>query len=89
MQNSKFIISDSGTAQEEPALLSIPVIVPREFTERPESLEANNSALLGLSDESNYNRTLAWALDRAESSSSWLGDGNTSNKIVDILREKL
>ena len=26
--HSKFIISDSGTAQEEPALLGTPVIVP-------------------------------------------------------------
>ena len=38
MQDSLFIISDSGTAQEEPALLNIPVIVPRDFTERPESV---------------------------------------------------
>jgi len=89
MQNSKFIISDSGTAQEEPALLSIPVIVPREFTERPESLEANNSVLLDLSDESCYDKNIAWAMERTDSSSSWLGDGNTSQKIVSILKEKL
>jgi len=89
MQNSKFIISDSGTAQEEPALLDIPVIVPRDFTERPESLEANNSILLDLSDESCYDDSITWALSRQESSSSWLGDGSTSQKIVEILEKKL
>ena len=30
--HSKFIISDSGTGQEEPALFGTPVIVPRDFT---------------------------------------------------------
>ena len=31
------LVSDSGTAQEEPAFLKTPVIVPRDFSERPES----------------------------------------------------
>ena len=35
--HSKFIISDSGTGQEEPALLKTPVVVPRDFSERPQS----------------------------------------------------
>ncbi len=46
--NSKFIISDSGTGQEEPALLGTPVIVPRDFTERPQSYSANCSIQLKL-----------------------------------------
>ena len=44
--NSQFIISDSGTAQEEPALLGTPVLVPREFTERPESVEHKCSMMI-------------------------------------------
>ena len=36
---SLFLISDSGTAQEEPALCGTPVVVPRDFTERPQSIE--------------------------------------------------
>ena len=35
--HSKFIISDSGTAQEEPAIFRTPVLVPRDYTERPQS----------------------------------------------------
>jgi len=45
---SKFLISDSGTAQEEAALVNCPVIVPRDFTERPESVDAGCSHLLKL-----------------------------------------
>jgi UDP-N-acetylglucosamine 2-epimerase (non-hydrolysing) len=48
-QDSLFIISDSGTAQEEPALLNVPVVVPRDFTERPESIQSNCSFMLKMS----------------------------------------
>ena len=91
MQDSLFIISDSGTAQEEPALLDIPVIVPREFTERPESLEGGCSfMLLDLDDESLYEDSLAWALcPFFKGSTEWLGNGETSSKIVSILKERL
>lgn len=37
------LISDSGTGQEEPALLDTPVIVPRDFSERPQSYSSNCS----------------------------------------------
>ena len=47
-----FIISDSGTAQEEPAIFDTPVIVPRDFTERPQSVEANCSYMLNVNDDS-------------------------------------
>lgn len=41
--NAKFMISDSGTAQEEAPLLDTKVIVPRDFTERPQSYIFNCS----------------------------------------------
>jgi|TARA_R110002124_G_scaffold88177_1_gene226607 UDP-N-acetylglucosamine 2-epimerase (non-hydrolysing) len=89
MQDSKFIISDSGTAQEEPAILGVPVIVPRDFTERPESMENNNSVLLDISDNSCYINTIEWALSSSGSSFGWLGDGTTSRKILDIIGAKI
>ena len=88
MQDSLFIISDSGTAQEEPALLGKPVIVPREFTERPESLENNNSIMLNL-DTQDYLSAIEWATGEYTGTPGWLGDGTTSEKIVRILKEKL
>ena len=94
-QDSRFIISDSGTAQEEPALLNIPVVVPRDFTERPESIDAGNSCLIAVDDvnmDEVFTETIAWLSDAflfGTGDTSWLGDGTTSQKIVDILKEKL
>jgi len=89
-QNSRFIISDSGTAQEEPALLKIPVIVPRDFTERSESIENNCSFMLPLEDEDYWRCSFEWIPTLAKSSSaSWLGDGTTSKRIVNILQRAL
>jgi len=89
MQDSKFIISDSGTAQEEPALLKIPVIVPRDFTERPESVQNNNSKMLYVENTDDYDNILQWACDVEDSCCKWLGDGVASVKIAKILKEKL
>ena len=87
MQDSLFIISDSGTAQEEPALLNIPVIVPRDYTERPESMKNNNSALLNLNNEKKFSSMIEWAMEEKSMDTSWLGDGKTSHKIVKILEK--
>ena len=90
MQDSLFIISDSGTAQEEPALLDIPVVVPRDFTERPESVENNNSFMLDISDSSCYNNVIEWATRENRSSNhKWLGNGTTSDEILKILKKEL
>ena len=100
-QQSSFIISDSGTAQEEPALLDIPVIVPRDFTERPESVENGNSFMLELKDSFCYEKSLKWldnywcdrqsniGFEISTESIEWLGDGKTSEKITNILMENL
>jgi len=88
--DSKFIISDSGTGQEEPAIMGTPVIVPRDFTERPESVENNCSFMLDVNSE---NKTWKEAIDWIESNPKinieWMGEGDTSEKIINILKEKL
>ena len=89
--DSKFIISDSGTAQEEPALLGTSVIVPRDYTERPESVENNCSYMI---DVNSSNRSLSgsesWLLINAENRDpKWLGDGTTSEQIIEILKRDL
>jgi UDP-N-acetylglucosamine 2-epimerase (non-hydrolysing) len=88
MQDSLFIISDSGTAQEEPALLKVPVMVPRDFTERPESVENKNSIMVELESHS-FERYIAWVLKDHESDETWLGDGKTSSKIINIIKDKI
>lgn len=91
MQDSHFIISDSGTAQEEPALLNIPVLVPREYTERPESIVHQNSKMIKLTniDKIDYDEYIDFCKIRGTMSTSWLGDGKTSDKIINILEGEL
>jgi len=81
--NCKFIISDSGTGQEEPALLNTKVIVPREYTERPQSYKYNCSVKIDL-DSNNYDKIFEW-IEKTDNiiDTNWLGDGTTSFKIVE------
>jgi len=91
--HSKFIISDSGTAQEEPPLFMTPVIVPRDYTERPESVVHNCSVMLDVNTKDN--RTWQEAEEYLEKIQNgnitirldWLGDGTTSQLIVDKIKE--
>jgi UDP-N-acetylglucosamine 2-epimerase len=92
---SRFIISDSGTAQEEPALLGIPVVVPRSSTERPESMQHNCSRMIDVLNykHNDFAETYKW-LDAQEDGKikpdpSWLGSGMSSHKICGILEDVL
>ena len=88
--DSLFIISDSGTAQEEPALMNKPVIVPRDFTERPESVVNNCSFMLDLDVNKLMSTTsdvLNWLEHRPTMSAQWLGNGNTSELIINQLKK--
>jgi len=89
--NSCFIISDSGTAQEEPALLDTPVIVPRDFTERPESIENNCSFMINVNIDNDLSWTFSkkWLLLNNNKNISWLGDGKTSEQIINIIKNKI
>jgi len=91
INESKFIISDSGTAQEEPALLGIPVIVPRDFTERPESIENNCSFMIDVNtmNNSTWCNSMAWLKIYDKVEIEWLGDGKTSDKIINIIKNKI
>jgi UDP-N-acetylglucosamine 2-epimerase (non-hydrolysing) len=83
------IVSDSGTAQEEGPLLGVPVVVPRNATERPESVEHGNSILVGetgpvarmVDDTMRFLDSYRWTPQSVE----WLGDGSTSQSIVNGL----
>jgi UDP-N-acetylglucosamine 2-epimerase (non-hydrolysing) len=91
INSCRFIISDSGTAQEEPCLLGVPVIVPRDFTERPESVENNCSFMLDVNTVNNksWDKSFKWLGDDNQVNLEWLGDGTTSNKIIQILKNIL
>ena len=87
------IVSDSGTSQEECPLLKVPVVVPRNHTERPESMENGNSILVG--ETRPVNELVTDTIKFFEnyhvddSKIQWLGDGTTSEKIKNILLKEL
>jgi len=81
----RFIISDSGTGQEEPALLNTPVVVPRDFTERPQSYQHNCSRKLeveNLNAEDIFHWLNCIETGQLKMDASWLGHGNTSKLIL-------
>lgn len=87
----RFIISDSGTAQEEPALFNTPVIVPRDFTERPQSVENNCSFMLDVNSDIEFIDSWNW-LSKIENNelkmnTDWLGSGNTSDLVINNLKK--
>lgn len=91
--NAYGIVSDSGTSQEECPLLGVPVAVPRLKTERPESLENGNSILVGETRPINkmVKETISFFENYTVSKKQlkWLGNGKTSEKIINILKRKL
>jgi len=91
-RKSTFIVSDSGTAQEESAVLGVPVLVPRDFTERWESVQAGNSLMIDL--KKSEDELLAGSMKFVEEFGSapdiaWMGDGTTADQIVSILKSSL
>lgn len=90
----RFIISDSGTGQEEPALLGTPVVVPRDFTERPQSYLYNCSKCLHIEDgQTNNVEVFDWLGLHEQGelvmSTEWLGTGLTSSLIVEKIGDFL
>jgi len=89
----RFLISDSGTAQEEPVLLNTPIIVPRDFTERPQSFAGNCSLQLFVEKDSQQEiqKIKDWVHQYENNEltidTTWLGNGQTSQLIMDGLQQ--
>jgi UDP-N-acetylglucosamine 2-epimerase (non-hydrolysing) len=90
--HSLFIISDSGTAQEEPALMNKPVVVPRDFTERPESVINHCSMMVNVNDLKYSimhapSEIVEWLDHKENIMTDWLGNGDTSELIINQLKK--
>lgn len=90
MKQVSFIITDSGGLQEEASVHRKPLLVLRHSTERPESIHAGTSRLVG----SNYSLILHYAkkllVDPTFYSEmarqTWpYGDGNSAKRISEII----
>lgn len=94
MQRSDLLLTDSGGIQEEAAYLAKPVLVMRRKTERPEVVQARNVRLVGDDRKSIFDRTRELLEDSRErglmaQASNPYGDGHTSERIAEILKEQL
>jgi len=90
MLEAKLILTDSGGIQEEASFLKIPILTLRENTERPITVEKGTNTVIGKSFESakNYiNQILSNTYKEGQEIEKW--DGQTSKRIVSILKERL
>ena len=94
MSKSYLILTDSGGIQEEAPSLGKPVLVMRDTTERPEAVEAGTVKLVG-SDQGNIIKEVQKLLNdnseyqKMSKAHNPYGDGNTSEKILNILKDEL
>ena len=92
MKKSKFILTDSGGIQEEitsPKIMKKAIIV-RKTTDRPESVKSGFAELVGIS----YSKILSSIKKTSKNpqiknKKSPYGTGNSSEKIIKILRNNL
>lgn len=94
IDQSYFVMSDSGGIQEEAPSLGKPVLVLRDTTERPEGIDAGTLKLVG-TDYEDIVQEAQILLDNREEfekmsqASNPYGDGYASARIVRILEENL
>ena len=87
------MLTDSGGVQEEAPSLGKPVLVMRETTERPESIEAGVAELVGTRVETIVERVGALLATAGRSSQAPLaaspyGDGRAAERIVNWMLER-
>jgi len=92
MQQSYFIITDSGGVQEEAPSLGKPVLVMRETTERPEAVEAGTVKLVGtdkdvIIKEAQKLLDDSIAYENMSMAHNPYGDGKACERIIEFIKE--
>ncbi len=86
ISKAKFIVTDSGSMQEEAAALKIPCITLRKVTDRPETVEAGVNVLF----EPGRNRSIKKYVKKALSIKKWpnIYGENVTKKILNVLKKR-
>jgi len=90
LRNAELIITDSGGIQEESTYLEVQCVTTRKTTERPVTVEIGTNHLVG--DDFEKAEQLAIEILNGNKKSGHipeLWDGKASNRIVDIVADKL
>jgi UDP-N-acetylglucosamine 2-epimerase len=90
MKEATLILTDSGGIQEEAPSLSVPVLVLRAATERPEGIEAGAARLVGTRRREIQEAVMELLTDEHARRAMIVdtnpyGDGHASRRIVDVL----
>lgn len=85
--SSDFVITDSGGLQEETTYLGIPCITLRENTERPITIKKGTNVLCKNID--NIEEMIYNAINKKKKCTIDKWDGKTSNRIIQVIKEKL
>jgi UDP-N-acetylglucosamine 2-epimerase (non-hydrolysing) len=95
LRNCHLVLSDSGGLQEEAPTFGKPVLVFRETTERPEAVAAGCARLVGSAPEVILDSLAMLSSETSQlyrdmsSKVNPFGDGTASQKIINILEQKL
>ena len=94
LKNCKIVLTDSGGLQEEAPTFGKPVLVLRKTTERPEAIQAATAKLIGTNSISIFKEVQNLLLnqenyDQMSQLNNPFGDGNSSDKIIQICKDFL
>ncbi len=92
MVNSRGVITDSGSVVEETAVLNIPAIQMRKATERPQVYDCGSSVKFDPAMPEKYPFDSVYHKFENLHGKTWehnLGDGNSSQRVVDDLFQRL
>jgi len=87
--NAKKIVTDSGGIQKEAYFNKVPCITLRENTEWVETIEQGVNQLVGVDPEKIEESIINFHPREQNYSQQLYGDGKTSEKIIEILRQQL
>ncbi|NMB79860.1 MAG: UDP-N-acetylglucosamine 2-epimerase (non-hydrolyzing) [Methanomicrobiales archaeon] len=82
--HARLALTDSGGVQEETCILNVPCVTIRDSTERPETVDVGANIIAGV-DPSAITDAADRMLARPRSWKNPFGDGNTGDRIIDIL----
>jgi UDP-N-acetylglucosamine 2-epimerase (non-hydrolysing) len=86
-KNSKFVLTDSGSIQQETTYLNIPCLTIRENTERPFTITKGTNMLVGVDTDIIIEEALKILKGaQRESKGMPLWDGKTAERIIDVLK---
>jgi len=94
LERALFVVTDSGGIQEEAVTLKVPVLVAREYTERPEVVNTGAGRIIGTDPDTiaSWGRRLvmdAGVREAMQSAENPFGDGRAAERIAGIVMQEL